>query len=114
MKAVDISRSAYSGYFTGTSIFSLSLLGFLGAYSLSRNTICCAALSVTMVEMTQVKSIISTTPLSSVSSIIDTPPGEASFMPVISMAMAPAACAEVRPNIMLPDVHGSRSATDEM
>ena len=59
-----------------------------------------------MVDMTHVKSIIITTPLS-ISSSTRYTPGEVSMrMPTITMAMAPAACADVSPNIMLPDDMG--------
>ena len=55
-----------------------------------------AARWVIIVEMIQVTRIIITTPLS-MSSLTN-----CSLMPTITMAIAPAAWADVRPNIMLP------------
>ena len=105
MMARLTSLTAYSGYFMGMSIFSSSSAEAVGI-SWSRSVICCAACSVMMVDMTHVKSIIITTPLS-ISSSTRYTPGEVSMrMPTITMAMAPAACADVSPNIMLPDDMG--------
>ena len=104
-------RWAYSGYFIGMSTFSSLLDAVLSSgISLSRKVICWAERSVTMVEMMHVKSIIITTPLS-ISSVTSGTPGSTSiFIPTISMAMAPAACADVRPNIILPDDTGRRNS----
>ena len=95
----------------GMSTFSsLSFAVVSSGISLSRKVICCAARSVTMVEMMHVKSIIITTPLS-ISSVTSGTPGSTSiFMPTITMAMAPAACADVSPNIILPDDTGRRNS----
>ena len=102
-------RCAYSGYFSGMSIFS-SAVGFSSlGISRSRSVICCAARSVIIVEIMHVTRIISTT-LFSMSSVTSGLPGSSSTrIPIISMAMAPAACAEVSPNIMLPDDFGRRN-----
>ena len=99
-------RVAYSGYFMGMSIFSSSFSSSCGS-SLSRNVICCADCSVTMVEMMHVNNIIITTAFSISSSTRMAPLGIFMRMPTITIAMAPAAWAEVRPNIMLPDEGGS-------
>ena len=79
------------------------------------STICFDACSVTMVLMMQVKRIIMTTPLSAVWSMRNVPlPGASSIsMPTITIAMAPAACADVSPNIMFPAAHGSRITRHE-
>ena len=106
---------AYSGYLTGISIFSSSFCRKSSCgNSLSRNTICCADRSVTKEEMMHVKRIMMTTPFSMSSPTNGCPVGEARRMPTITMAMAPAAWAEVNPNIMCPDDTGmwkSRQAT---
>ena len=103
-------RLAYSGYFTGMSIFSSSPSALLSSrgMSLSRMVICCAAASVTSVDMMHVKRIMMMTPFR-MSSFTRYPPSLVlMFIPTMTMAMAPAAWAEVRPNIMLPDERGMR------
>ena len=78
-------------------------------FPLSSSTICFEARSVIRVLITQVKRIIITTPFS-ISSLMRYTPGDTSRrMPTITMAMAPAAWAEVRPNIMLPSALGRRN-----
>ena len=62
--------------------------------------ICWAAPSVTSVEMMQVKRIMMMTPLSTSSPMRNSPGAVSMFMPTMTMAMAPAAWAEVSPNIM--------------
>ena len=89
---------------------SVSFVSFSSAISLSRSVICCAACSVIIDDMMHVKSIIMTMPLSMSSLTSDCPGAVSMFMPIISMAMAPAACADVRPNIMLPDDIGRRNS----
>ena len=103
-------RCAYSGYFSGMRIFSSAVAGLSSlGISRSRSVICCAARSVIIVEMMHVTRIMSTT-LFSMSSVTSGLPGSSSTrIPIMSMAMAPAACAEVSPNIMLPDDFGSRN-----
>ena len=64
---------------------------------------CCEACSVIRVEMMQVTSIIRT--------LTKYWPGATSKrMPTMTIAMAPAAWADVRPNIMLPSALGSRNS----
>jgi len=100
---------AYSGYFIGMSMRSSSVCCSSCGMSLSRSIICCAADSVIIVDMMHVKRIIITTALS-ISSFTSTCPGAVSIlMPTIIMAIEPAACAEVSPNIMLPDESGRRN-----
>ena len=64
--------------------------------------------SVTIDEMMQVKRIMMTTPLSICSSTSGFPSAVFNPMPTITMAMAPAACADDRPNIMCADDNGRR------
>ena len=71
---------------------------------------CLEACSVIRVEMIQVTSIIRTTPLSMVSLTKYWPGATSKRMPTITIAMAPAAWADVRPNIMLPSALGSRNS----
>ena len=59
-----------------------------------------------MVLMMQVNRIMITTPLSMLSSTSCTPGDTSVFMPTITMAMAPAAWADVRPHIMCPHFIG--------
>ena len=59
-----------------------------------------------MLEMIQVKRIMMTTALSICASTSIKPLICGKRMPTITMAMAPAAWAEVRPNIMLPEEMG--------
>ena len=85
-----------------------NLEGILGAFLSGRitfvfTTICFEARSVIRVEMTQVTRIIITTPLS-MSSFTS-----CSRMPTITMAMAPAACAVVRPHMRCPEESGKRN-----
>ncbi len=109
MMAMAISSLAYSGYFTGTRMRSSSGFSSLRATSLSRRMMRWADHSVTMDEMTQVKRIMMTTPLSMLSSTRGCPCASFRLMPTRTMAMAPAAWADVRPNIMCPDEMGNRN-----
>ena len=85
----------------------------MSRFSFSRKIISLAALSVIMVETIQVTSIISTTPFS-ISLFTSITPGATSMrMPTMVMAMAPAAWADVRPNIMWPSALGRRKMMAE-
>ena len=70
--------------------------------------ICWAACSVTIVEMMQVKRIIMMMPLSTSPPMRYCPGAVSICIPTMAMAMAPAAWAEVSPNIMWPDDSGRR------
>ena len=94
-----------SGYLTHSSTFS-----FLGEWEESTGkppttrlpmmVSSCEAFSVIIVEMMQVMSIMMTTPFS-ISLFTKYCPGATSRrMPIITIAMAPAAWAQVKPNIM--------------
>ncbi len=101
-------RLAYSLYFTGTSMRSSSSGRSSEGSSRSLSTVFLEAHSVMMDDMTHVKRIMMTMPLSIASSTSGLPLSVVMFMPTMTMAMAPAAWAEVRPNIMCPDNVGKR------
>ena len=101
-------RLAYSLYFTGTRMRSSSSGTSSDGSSRSLSTVFLDAHSVMSDEMTQVKSIMMTMPLSITSSMRGLPLAVVMFMPTMTMAMAPAAWAEVRPNIMCPANVGRR------
>ena len=63
--------------------------------------------------MMQVTSIIMTTPFSMSSDTRYWPGATSTFMPIITIAMAPAAWAEVSPNIMWPSTLRSRKMSAE-
>ena len=71
--------------------------------------ICREANSVISDEIMQVKRIMMTMPLSMSLLTMGWPSDIINCMPTITMAMAPAAWAEVRPNIMLALLRGIRN-----
>ena len=87
-------------------IFSSSPRFFRSVCDVSASAIDCEAWSVTSELITQVKRIMITTPLSMLVSTRYSPGPVESFIPTITMAMDPAACAEVSPNIILPYAQG--------
>ena len=99
-----------SGYLTQMRMRSWRVVSWVVAGICRESTICLAACSVIRVETMQVTRIMRMTPLSMSSVMRYWPAPTSSFMPTMTMAMAPAAWADVSPNIMLPSALGMRKS----